>query len=151
MKSLYDYIIEATSPEDTAEEQTETKTFSFDFSKFENAKETIQTIASSAEDFIDDQTETSIKLTFTKADATKLTAVVEIIKAYLKKEAHTTKRASDEQFAQYCASQERVFDEFEKFVTETPNPQEQPNVQAQKDEEAANDDSDDNSDDDKKD
>ena len=135
MKSLYDYIIEATTPEDNAEQLEETKTFSFDFTKFENAKETIKTIASSAQEFVEDQTETTIKLTFKKADATKLTGVVEIIKAYLKKEAHTTKRSSDEQFAQYCAAQEKKFDEFETFVTEVPEPEEQPNVQAQKDDE----------------
>ena len=135
MKSLYDYIIESTDPEDNAEQLEETKTFKFDFSKFENAKETVKTIVSSAEDYITDQSETSFTLTFKKADATKLSGVVEIIKAFLKKEAHTTKRSSDEQFAQYCSTQERIFNEFEDFVTKIPDPDDQPNVQAQKDDE----------------
>jgi hypothetical protein len=142
MKSLYDYIIESTDPEDNAEQLEETKTFKFDFSKFENAKETVKTIVSSAEDYITDQSETSFTLTFKKADATKLSGVVEIIKAFLKKEAHTPKRSSDEQFAQYCASQEKIFGDMETFVTEVPKPEEQPNVQAQKDEENADKDND---------
>ena len=142
MKSLYDYIIESTDPEDNAEELEETKTFKFDFSNFENATETVKTIVSSAEDFITEQSETSFTLTFKKADATKLSGVVEIIKAFLKKEAHTPKRSSDEQFAQYCASQEKIFGDMETFVTEVPKPEEQPNVQAQKDEENADKDND---------
>lgn len=135
MKSLHDYIIESTSPEENADNLDEKKTFSFDFSKFENAKETIQAIVSSASDFVTDSTETSVKLSFKKSDATKLNAVVEIVKAFLKKEAHTTKRSSDEQFAQYCSKQENVFNDFEDFVTKPAEPEEQPNVEAQKEEE----------------
>lgn len=135
MKSLYNYIIEATTPKDNAEELQEKKSFSFDFSRFENAKETVKTIVSSVEDFVTDQTETSFTLSFQKSEATQMNGVLEIIKSFLSKEAHTTKRSSDEQFAQYCAKQERVLDEFEEFVTEIPDPDDQPNVKAQKDEE----------------
>jgi hypothetical protein len=135
MKSLYNYIIEATTPKDNAEELQEKKSFSFDFSKFENAKDTVKTIVSSVEDFVSNQTETSFTLSFKKSEATQMNGVLEIIKSFLKKEAHTTKRSSDEQFAQYCSTQERIFNEFEDFVTEIPDPDDQPNVQAQKNDE----------------
>ena len=135
MKSLYNYSIEATTPKDNAEELQEKKSFTFDFSKFENAKDTVKTIVSSVENFVTDQSETGFTLSFKKSEATQMNGVLEIIKSFLKKEAHTTKRSSDEQFAQYCAKQESVLNNFETFVTEIPDPEDQPNVQAQKDEE----------------
>ena len=117
MKSLYDYIIEAT------QEQDQAQTFKFDFSKFENAKETIESIKTQAEDFVTDSSETSVTLSCKNSDATKLAGALEIIKAFIEKNGKSTTRASDEQYAQFCQTQERMLSNLEDFLKPVEHPE----------------------------
>ena len=131
MKSLYDYIIEA------SEEKTEDtkKTFKFDFSKFENAKETVESIVSMIEDFVKESTDTSITIECKNRDASKISGALEIIKSFIKTNASSTKRASDEQYAQFCQKQERALEDFEDFLKPVENPQPEPEEENDKNDE----------------
>lgn len=116
MKSLYDYIIEAT-------EEEPSQTFKFDFSKFENAKETVESIITQAEDFVTDSSDTSVTLSCKNSDATKLAGALEIIKAFIEKNGKSTTRASNEQYAQFCQAQERVLSSLEEFLKPPEKPE----------------------------
>lgn len=135
MKSLYDYIIEAT-------EEEPSQTFKFDFSKFENAKETVESIITQAEDFVTDSTDTSVTLSCKNSDATKLAGALEIIKAFIEKNGKSTTRASNEQYAQFCQAQERMLSSLEEFL----KPPEKPEPAKDEDPDKKDDDNDDNED-----
>ncbi len=121
MKSLRDYIIE--SGEEAAQQQDQAQTFKFDFSKFENAKETVESIITQAEDFVTDSSETSVTISCKNSDAPKLAGALEIIKAFIEKNGKSTNRASNEQFAQFCQTQERMLQNFEDFLKPVEHPE----------------------------
>lgn len=128
MKSLYDYIIESTeeTEEQTEKTQDDVQSFKFDFSKFENPKETIESIISQIEDFVSDSDDKTITIECKNSDASKVQGALEILKSYIKKNGESTKRASDEQYAQFCQSQERKLNEFEQFLKPVENPKPTP-------------------------
>lgn len=118
MKSLYDYLIES---QDTEEPQS--GTFKFDFSKFENVKDTLETIADKLGDYVTEKTDTSITISCTTEDKNKVQEALTLIKDLIKKNASSTKRSSDESFAQYCKTQENELKKFEDFFNSAPEPE----------------------------
>lgn len=121
MKSLRDYIIE--SGEEAAQNQDQAQSFKFDFSKFENAKETVESIITQAEEFITDSSETSFTISCKNSDAPKLAGALEIIKSFINTNGKSTTRASNEQYAQFCQSQERMLQNLEDFLKPVEHPE----------------------------
>jgi hypothetical protein len=125
MKSLRDYIRESSDNQEDA-----CKTFEFDFSQYEGAKEKIKMIQDAAEsseiacEVIEDS---KIKISLCEEEKTKAMGLLQIIETYIKEQGKAMKRSASEAYGQFCQKQERLLDEFKTYInTESTQPEEDP-------------------------
>jgi hypothetical protein len=117
MKNLLDYIkesIEVDEAKGSEEENVnvpDSKTFSFNFKDFENAKETLESLQGFESVSVEDE---KVTVTVTKDnDADK---AFELIQDFIHLRGKDIKRASDEQYAQKVAKCEKTLADWADYV-----------------------------------
>lgn len=124
MKSLRDYIRESSDNQEDA-----CRTFEFDFSQYEGAKEKIKLIQDAAEssEIACEIEDLKIKISLCEEEKTKAMGLLQIIETYIKEQGKVMKRSANEAYGQFCQKQERLLDEFKTYInTESTNPEDNP-------------------------
>ena len=105
MKSLKEYLFEAAKEE---------KEFVFSFKGLENGEETVKSMASVYGCTANEEKQ-EVSITVTKDNANKLETAKDILQQFAQGIRNSTKRASDEQYAQKTKSFENKVNEFNFF------------------------------------
>lgn len=111
MKSLTEYLMEQ-------RKDGSSKSFTFDFTGMEEAKETVEALTSSAGENISySADEQKVSFTLTKDNFSEATAFITALKDYVKKLGSiTTKRSSDTQFADKVNKMEHKIEELDRLI-----------------------------------
>ena len=112
MKSLKDFLFEAAAT---------SKTVTFNFKDLENAEETIKSLEGREGVTIDDQ---KLTLEITPDNVDKLGPVQDILQQYCQTIRNSSKRSSDEQYAQKTKSFEENIAKMNDAIDEIENPEE---------------------------
>ena len=131
MKSLTEFIREK------QEEKKMSKSFSFDFTGMDEAKETIEALSSAAGENISySAEEQKISFTINKDNFTEATAFITALKDYVKKLGSiTTKRSSDTKFADRVNKMEHQVQDLDHLIGDLSTD----NVEDKKDEQTGDD------------
>ncbi len=118
MKSLQEFIIENVEVD---ESKSESKTITFNFDGLENAEDTLKSFEDREGCSVEDN-----KLTVTLSEETKgkLDSVQDILQQFCETIRNSSKRSSDEQYAQKTKSFEDKLKEFNDALDELENPDE---------------------------
>ena len=118
MKSLQDFILENVEVD---ESKSESKTITFNFDGLENAEDTLKSFEDREGCSVEDN-----KLTVTLSEETKgkLDTVQDILQQYCETIRNSSKRSSDEQYAQKTKSFADKLNEFNTALDELENPDE---------------------------
>lgn len=118
MKSLQEFIIENVEVD---ESKSESKTITFNFDGLENAEDTLKSFEDREGCSVEDN-----KLTVTLSEETKgkLDTVQDILQQFCETIRNSSKRSSDEQYAQKTKSFEDKLNEFNDALDELENPDE---------------------------
>lgn len=118
MKSLQEFIIENVEVD---ESKSESKTITFNFDGLENSEDTLKSFEDREGCSVEDN-----KLTVTLSEETKgkLDSVQDILQQYCETIRNSSKRSSDEQYAQKTKSFEDKLNEFNNALDELENPDE---------------------------
>ena len=121
MKSLQDFIIENVEIEESA---SESKTITFNFDGLENAEDTLKLFEDKEGCTVEDN-----KLIITLSEETKgkLNSAKDILQKFTDTIRNSSKRSSDEQYAQKTKSFEDKLNEFKDALDELENPEENDN------------------------
>ena len=111
MKHLQDYINEQAQ----LNEDTESKTVTFDFTDLENAEETIKSLESMEGISVDDK---KVTLTINKDNVEKIGTAQDILQQFCQTVRNSTKRTNDEQYAQKTKSFEIKVGEMNDAIDE---------------------------------
>lgn len=116
MKNLIDYIKEAVN------ESAESKSVTFNFTDLENGEETIKSLEGKEGVSIDGN---KLTVTITSDNVDKLDTVQDILQQFCQTIRNSSKRSSDEQYAQKTASFEKNVNELNDAIDEIANPDEE--------------------------
>lgn len=118
MKSLVEYLNEKKECENCKDKTYDTKSFSFNFKDMENAKETLEALASAASENLSyTESDGNISFTINKDNYTEATAFLTALKDYVKKlGSTTTKRASDSAYADKVSKMEHKVEEIDNLI-----------------------------------
>ena len=114
MKNLRDFINEGMYFESDS-----SKTITFDFTDLENAEETLDSLADREGCSVDGN---KLTINVTDDNASKLDAIQDILQQYCNVIRNSTKRSSDEQYAQKTIEFEKKVRDFNETVEEILNP-----------------------------
>ena len=117
MKHLQDYIVESSK---INEGETTSKTVTFDFTDLENAEDTLKSLEEKEGVSIE---ENKLTLTITSENVDKLYTVQDILQQYSDTLRNSSKRSSDEQYAQKTVAFEKKIKEMNDAIDEIKNPQ----------------------------
>lgn len=130
MKRLQDFINENL----TINESSESKSISFNFKDLENAEETLKKFADLDNCLIEDN---KLTVTVSKDNANKLSQVQDLLSQYSQGLRNSTKRASDEQYAQKTKSFEDKVNELNQTIDDFINVDADPRDDVKKEEKEA--------------
>lgn len=118
MKSLQEFIIENVEVD---ESKSESKTITFNFDGLENGEDTLKSLEDKEGCLVEDN-----KLTINLSEETKgkLDSVQDILQQYCETIRNSSKRSSDEQYAQKTKSFADKLNEFNTALDELENPDE---------------------------
>ena len=122
MKHLQDYIIEQAQ----VNEGSNSKSISFNFKDLENGKETLDSLKDKEGVTVDEEAET-LTVEITANNVNKLDTVQDILQQFCHTIRNSTKRSSDEQYAQKTLSFEKKVGELNDAIDEIANSQEDNN------------------------
>ena len=114
MKNLRDFINEGMYFESDS-----SKTITFDFTDLENAEETLDSLADREGCSVDGN---KLTINVTDDNASKLDVVQDILQQYCNVIRNSTKRSSDEQYAQKTIAFEKKVRDFNETIEEILNP-----------------------------
>lgn len=117
MKTLQEYLIESTN----VFEGDDSKTVTFDFTDLENAEETINSLKDKEGVSVDDN---KVTITITSDNVDNLGSVQDILQQYCSTIRSSSKRSSNEQYAQKTKSFEESVGEMNDIIDEIQNPEE---------------------------
>lgn len=117
MKTLQEYLIESTN----VFEDDESKTVTFDFTDLENAEETINSLKDKEGVSVDGN---KVTITITSDNVDNLSSVQDILQQYCSTIRSSSKRSSNEQYAQKTKSFEQSVGEMNDIIDEIQNPEE---------------------------
>ena len=117
MKTLQEYLIESTN----VFEDDESKTVTFDFTDLENAEETINSLKDKEGVSVDDN---KVTITITSDNVDNLGSVQDILQQYCSTIRNSSKRSSNEQYAQKTKSFEESVNKMNDIIDEIQNPEE---------------------------
>ena len=116
MKTLQEYLIESTN----VFEDDESKTVTFDFTDLENAEETINSLKDKEGVSVDDN---KVTITITSDNVDNLGSVQDILQQYCSTIRNSSKRSSNEQYAQKTKSFEESVGKMNDIIDEIQNPE----------------------------
>jgi uncharacterized protein YukE len=122
MKHLQDYIIEQAQ----VNEGANSKSITFNFKDLENGKETLDSLKDKEGVTIDEEAET-LTVEVTADNVNKLDAVQDILQQFCHTIRNSSKRSSDEQYAQKTVSFEKKVGELNDAIDEIANPEDNKN------------------------
>lgn len=117
MKTLQEYLIESTN----VFESDDSKTVTFDFTDLENAEETINSLKDKEGVSVDGN---KVTVTITSDNVDNLDSVQDILQQYCSTIRSSSKRSSNEQYAQKTKSFEQSVGEMNDIIDEIKNPEE---------------------------
>lgn len=117
MKTLQEFLIESTN----VFEGNESKTVTFDFTDLENAEDTINSLKDKEGVSVDGN---KVTVTITADNADDLDSVQDILQQYCSTIRNSTKRSSNEQYAQKTKSFEQAVGKMNDIIDEIQNPEE---------------------------
>lgn len=117
MKTLQEYLIESTN----VFEGDDSKTVTFDFTDLENAEETINSLKDKEGVSVDGN---KVTITITSDNVDNLGSVQDILQQYCSTIRSSSKRSSNEQYAQKTKSFEESVGEMNDIIDEIQNPEE---------------------------
>ena len=116
MKTLQEFLIESTN----VFEGNESKTVTFDFTDLENAEDTINSLKGKEGVSVDGN---KVTVTITADNADDLDSVQDILQQYCSTIRNSTKRSSNEQYAQKTKSFEQSVGKMNDIIDELQNPE----------------------------
>lgn len=123
MKNLRDYINESLKPADGA------KTFNFNLTGIDNAKETIESLATMCDEkgFKHSETETSFSIILVKSDdlKEKVAGIQDVLQQYVEIIRKDSKNASNETYAQKTKAVEKMLDEMVSYIDDVNDDEEE--------------------------